>query len=270
MTLFHAYLGIFHRYGVVSAHGVAQKLLGVVTKYWNCLLVLLFPVFVAALNYRKNRTSKQNLLYLILSVNGFLFMLLAVCLGNAYLHYFFLGIPNLVLGILLCRDVMFKNMPFRKRVSVRNLATVLLLLLVVLNINHFFTRSAICASNILRLRSDTGFVTDANDIVEQVPAEDRDSIFVYAMPSCSMWYYSTNLYPPHRYCDWHSNYTRLSPEIKEELTEWIAQGGPAYIVTGENAEITPESIGQAVSDNYTLVYTNGHFSLYQLSSAAQS
>jgi hypothetical protein len=247
---------------------LSTKLITVFTKYWNCLLVLLFPVAVAILNF-KGKRSARNGLNLLLSANGFLFMMVAVTLGNAYLHYFLLGLPNLVLGITLLREGFSTDLAIFKKFSPAKMTAALLLLLVVLNCNHFLTHSAICGTKLLRLGSDARFAEVANDIVDQIPEESRDSVFAYSLPSCSQWYYATKLYPPTRHCDWHHNYTTLSPEIAAELTEWIAQGGPEYIVTTKNFEFYHVFITPAILENYTVVYTNEEYDLYRLNSLTQ-
>ena len=247
--------------------GLVEKLLGILTQYWGCLLVFLFPVMAAAFNFKQKQSGKNGL-YLLLAVNGFLFILLAVSMGNAYLHYFLIGLPNLVLGIILVREGFSMEKPLWKKLSLAKITAVLLLLVLALNANLFLSVSATCASRILNRETDSR-ISCAHDIVEHVPAEDRDSVFVYSLPSCSRWYYATGLFPPHRQCDWHSNYTVLSSDIAEELTEWIRQGGPVYIVTEKDFEFYHETITPAILNNYEIVYTNDEYDLYCFVSSTQ-
>ena len=101
------------------------------------------------------------------------------------------------------------------------------------------------------------------DIVYQVPEEERDLLYAYAVDiSCSKWYAQADLLPPIRYCDWQASYISMRPEIGVELSQWLEEDC-LWIVTQRDAEIAPQQIADVIAEQYMEAYSNEDYTLYR-------
>ncbi len=232
-----------------------QKLISTLTSHWMIVLAMVFPVFAAFLLSPKNRK------YCVFAISSLVLLLIGVSMGNGYLHYFTLGLPNIVFGLFLVLKA--ENLfliPKAKKWCFAAVCVVLTLL----QMPNFITAGGACVSRILDLKNDQT-VSQVLEIKSHIPREDYHSVYAYTKTSCSAWYSIAELYPPNKYCDWQDHYMALSPQIKEELTGYFedSDSAPRWLVTSTTRPIETKAINEIIDSEYTLYAENEMFRLFK-------
>ena len=101
-----------------------------------------------------------------------------------------------------------------------------------------------------------------NDILNQIPDNEKNSIYLYGFESCSQWYAKAGIFPPNRYCDWQPHWIILYPEIGLELQKTIASKELIWIVLPAGQNVWPDEINDAIFANYYEYYSNELYSLF--------
>ncbi len=230
-----------------------EKVLSTCAQHWAIVLAMLFPVFVTFILSPKNRK------YCVFSVSSFVLLMIAVCMGNGYMHYFTLGLPNIVFGLLMIlkQDGLSRFSTGRKWI----LATVCVALSL-LQMPSFVIAGGACATRILNLKNDRT-CSQVLEIKSHIPEEDYSKVYAYTKTSCSAWYQIADLFPPNRYCDWQDHYMALSPKIKEEFTHYFEESGPEWLVTSTTRPIESKEINEIIDAEYTLYAENDMFRLFK-------
>ena len=240
---------------------LTEKLRNVITQMYACVILALLPVVALALR------RVRNWQYWLLSVSSFLLLLLAATMGNAYLHYFVLGIPNLVLGLAFLPEQSEEMQPAAGNGKARTAAATLLVL-------GMFVLP--CRNTWTNWQTNLGWIRDAAagveslqthqiwGILSHIPKSEYDSVYAYGMESCSVWYDRAGMLPAHRYCDWQEHYISLNPEIGEELAAWLEEEPVKWIVIPMNYQIAPERIAEAVEAHYDVYADNGAYILLKV------
>ncbi|MBQ7801868.1 MAG: hypothetical protein IJ375_06060 [Oscillospiraceae bacterium] len=231
---------------------LAQKARSVLSEMTGYVIIAVLPLVPLAVR------RERNWQYWVLAASSCALLLLAAAMGNAYLHYFTLGVPNLVLGLALLPEEGEEKGNLRQWVPVL-IALVMLLLparttLKSLQRNLNWMREA--ASGV-----ETAQSLQIRDIVSHIPESDYDSVYAYGMGSCSGWYAQAGLLPAHRYCDWQAHYIELNPEIEGELAQWMAEEQVRWIVLPADYEPAPARIARALEDHYQEYARNGAYVL---------
>ena len=233
-----------------------DKLHKLISDMERCLIWPALPLVVLA-GYQVKKWR-----YWLLSVSALGLLVIAATMGNAYLHYFILGIPNAVLGLALLAEKLSAE---GRGVKYAVVGTALVLAIAALfgaQWQYFQARTSFCKALIVEARTDSSVETAIESIKAAIPDEDRDRVYAYGFGSCSSWYAQANLFPAHRYCDWQKHYIELCPEIGEELDQWLRNQGPKWIVTMANTTIHPEQIAGAIAENYRIYAQNDYYILY--------
>lgn len=235
----------------------AEKLMTFRNNYLRCLLWMglgLGPLVI----YRVKKLRQW-----LLTISALGLLLVAVNMGNSYLHYFTLGIPNLVLGLAFAMEYGGKEDRGSNKGALlrRSACAVLIVAVLVIQLPFYTANLSICRER----RNSRNTDDQITQIVQMIPQEQRSSVYVYGLRSCSNWYVQAGLFPAHRYCDWQAHYIELVPEIGNELENWLRDQGPAWVIIPEDLDITTARIGDALLDHYRVYGENASYIIYQRS-----
>ncbi|MBO4939051.1 MAG: hypothetical protein J6C98_08670 [Oscillospiraceae bacterium] len=226
--------------------GMAQKLAGIPKRL---VPIMLLPAIVPAIRRQKD----WRIWMLTLSAVG-LFLVAAV-MGNGYLHYMTLGIPNLVLALALAAE----GIAGEKRDMIRGGALAVLAVLSFALLWPKLQHQIATSTEEIRIGSQLfGSRAALLEMNDQIPAED--SVYTYGH-ACSAWYARTGRFPGHRYCDWQEHYITLNPEVGDELAAWLGEENPDWIVIPLHYQFAPQQIAQVVADHYHEYSRNGAYIL---------
>lgn len=237
---------------------LVRKAYDLLSGMWAYVLIALLPVMVLAV-YRVRCWR-----YWLLSVSSFGLLALAAAMGNGYLHYFTLGIPNLVLGFGLLLEQLVKahTLPATRWDRRKAAAVLLSALMFALPCRTSLTYAQMNLGWIRNAGTQTKEAQDIQDIKSCIPESDYGSVYAYGMASCSSWYAEADLLPSHRYCDWQAHYIGLNPEIGDELAAWLAAETPKWVVVPADRMIAPEQIAEAIYGHYREHARNDAYILY--------
>lgn len=257
--------------------------------------------------------SKKKWPLLLLSVSSAVILLIAVSMGDGYLHYFSLQLPNAVLALYFlisaclgnCETDINNQSYNKESIQKKNLGNakkepqkkdeenvlekiekdnqdnsdknktlhiiriVLSVCIVILAIGMQkdvirdktlavanYTIQSVCQGN-----PDEGDVAYIQDVMGQIPDDEKDSVYLYGFGSCSQWYAKAGIFPPNKYCDWQPHWIILYPEIKAELLDYIGSRYAKWIVLPNGGEIWPNEIKNSIYENYTEFFVNDYYIL---------
>ena len=234
------------------------KLRGLLTGiYMPCLIFPWLPVVVQIL------TRERRWHYWLLSVSSAALVCIAITMGNGYLHYFTLSLPNIVLALMLW--VEYNNGTLAQKVpKILRVAVIAAVCFLIAGVAVLAPRMPALQKALSNYAVTTGDQSDKNlaQIRAMIPQEDADSVYIYAVESCSAWYAEAGLFPANRYCDWQAHYIQLNPQIGAQLESWLRTDGAKWIVASVQNKIAPMSIREAVEENYTVQFQNDDYILY--------
>lgn len=269
--------------------------------------------------------SKKKWPLLLLSVSSAVILLIAVSMGDGYLHYFSLQLPNAVLALYFlisaclencetdindssyCRESVQENnlSNIQKETQEKNLGNtkkepqkndeenvlekiekdnqdnsdknktlhiiriVLSVCIVILAIcmqKDVIRDKTLAGANytiqsVRQGNPDEGDVAYIQDVMGQIPDDEKDSVYLYGFGSCSQWYAKAGIFPPNKYCDWQPHWIILYPEIKAELLDYIGSHSAKWIVLPNGGEIWPDEIKNSIYENYTEFFVNDYYIL---------
>ena len=260
-----------------SEIGFAEKLGNVFSTFKLFLLLLLLPIVVCMI-YREKWYVK------LLAISSALLILVAVTMGNAYLHYFTLLVPHVVTGICIAYKNGGKILKVRK-----NIVCIICCTLLFVANSVWIAKSAVkgcftlysfaiaepnsgaldgLTEKLLTIPSvaENIYTGEENnvalDVASHIPESDRDSVYCFGDEYWSWWYGVTGILPDYKYLDWHVNYMELMPDLDTEIATWIASDGSAWIVTIKDENISDE-VSEVIAANYTEEYSNEKYTLYR-------
>lgn len=257
--------------------------------------------------------SKKKWPLLLLSVSSAVILLIAVSMGDGYLHYFSLQLPNAVLALYFLigtclgncetdinnqsynkESIQKKNLGSTKKEPQKNdeenvlekiekdnqdnsdknktlriIRIVLSVCIVILAIcmqKDVIRDKTLAVANytiqsVRQGNPDEGDVTYIQDVMGQIPDDEKDSVYLYGFGSCSQWYAKAGIFPPNKYCDWQPHWIILYPEIKAELLDYIGSRYAKWIVLPNGGEIWPDEIKNSIYENYTEFFVNDYYIL---------
>ena len=257
--------------------------------------------------------SKKKWPLLLLSVSSAVILLIAVSMGDGYLHYFSLQLPNAVLALYFLigtclgncetdinnqnynkESIQIKNLGNTKKEPQKNdeenvlekiekdhqdnsdknktlhiIRIVLSVCIVILAIcmqKDVIRDKTLAVANytiqsVRQGNPDEGDVAYIQDVMGQIPDEEKDSVYLYGFGSCSQWYAKAGIFPPNKYCDWQPHWIILYPEIKDELLDYIGSCYAKWIVLPNGGEIWPDEIKNSIYENYTEFFVNDYYIL---------
>lgn len=220
--------------------------------------------------------SKKKWPLLLLSVSSAVILLIAVSMGDGYLHYFSLQLPNAVLALYFLISACLGNSEtdindssYCRESVQENIKIVLSVCIVILAIGmqkNVIRDKTLAVANytvqsIRQGNPDEGDVAYIQDIMNQIPDDEKDSVYLYGFGSCSQWYAKAGIFPPNKYCDWQPHWIILYPEIKDELLDYIGSRSAKWIVLPNGGEIWPDEIKNSIYENYTEFFVNDYYIL---------
>ena len=227
-----------------------------------CLALLLLPA-VPLIVYRQ-RDWKQWLFFAASAAA----VLVAALMGNGYCHYFVLVLPNLAFGgyVTICGAKRGLQWRKGKRALCLVLTGALSLGLLAVPWRLFRIRALeevsyamYCVRYDVEERQDYDAI---QTLVERIPLDQRDSVYVYGLVSCSAWYLQADMLPPVKYCDWQSHYIQLVPEIGKEIHDFLSSPDARWVVTGQG-KMEPESIDELLREKYQIREKTDHYCLWE-------
>jgi len=220
--------------------------------FWTAYIIL----FLGTLIYcYKNR--KWSLI--LLSSFLLFFGLISTRFGLYVHHYAILNIPLLVLGLSL---IMYSYRTFLTKRSAGIATLIISCLLLVGN-----TALKYDTSRSRKDFDDTAFINESDEVMKQIPYNQRDSLYVYNVHP--RFYLYADIGPYYKYFvlqEWHGVH---DPQIYDQIKDEMASRPPLWIVmeSGYTAEDNympkNEYFFKMLEDDYTLYYENDGFDLYK-------
>lgn len=249
---------------------MADRFMLVKNFVWPMIVIGMVSIFLYFTSFKK----KWPLL--LLSVSSAVILLIAVSMGDGYLHYFSLQLPNAVLALYFlistclgnCETDINDSSYCRESVQ-ENIKIVLSVCIVILAVGmqkDVIRDKTLAVANytvqsIRQGNPDEGDVVYIQDIMNQIPDDEKDSVYLYGFGSCSQWYAKAGIFPPNKYCDWQPHWIILYPEIKDELLDYIGSHSSKWIVLPNGGEIWPDEIKNSIYENYTEFFVNDYYIL---------
>lgn len=249
---------------------MADRFMLVKNFVWPMIVIGMVSIFLYFTSFKK----KWPLL--LLSVSSAVILLIAVSMGDGYLHYFSLQLPNAVLALYFlistclgnCETDINDSSYCRESVQ-ENIKIVLSVCIVILAVGmqkDVIRDKTLAVANytvqsIRQGNPDEGDVVYIQDIMNQIPDDEKDSVYLYGFGSCSQWYAKAGIFPPNKYCDWQPHWIILYPEIKDELLDYIGSHSSKWIVLPNGGEIWPDEIKNFIYENYTEFFVNDYYIL---------
>lgn len=266
---------------------MADRFMLVKNFVWPMIVVGMVSIFLYFTSFKK----KWPLL--LLSVSSAVILLIAVSMGDGYLHYFSLQLPNAVLALYFfistclgncktdindssyCRENVLKkiekdnqdNTGKNKTLHIIQIVLSVCIVILAIGMQKDVIRDKTLAvanytvQSIRQGNPDEGDVVYIQDIMNQIPDDEKDSVYLYGFGSCSQWYAKAGIFPPNKYCDWQPHWIILYPEIKDELLDYIASRSAKWIVLPNGGEIWPDEIKNSIYENYTEFFVNNYYIL---------
>lgn len=266
---------------------IADRFMLVKNFVWPMILIGMVSIFLYFTG------SKKKWPLLLLSVSSAVILLIAVSMGDGYLHYFSLQLPNAVLALYFligtclgncktdindsnyCREKVLKKIEkdnqdnTAKNKTLHIIQIVLSVCIVIFAIcmqKDVIQDKTLAVANytiqsIRQGNPDEGDVIYIQNIMDQIPDNEKDSVYLYGFGSCSQWYAKAGIFPPNKYCDWQPHWIILYPEIKDELLDYIDSHSAKWIVLPNGGEIWPYEIKNSIYENYTEFFVNDYYIL---------
>ncbi|MBQ7801867.1 MAG: hypothetical protein IJ375_06055 [Oscillospiraceae bacterium] len=251
---------------------LASRLAMIREDYMAFVYLALLPLGVLAL-YRVKDWRKW-----LLAASSFAVFLAAVLMGNVYVHYFTLALPNLVLAMAFWLEALGEKAALR-RWDLKKALVVALTVLCFLPMGDLLTVQYDTSATVRYWKSIGAGRWKRDyclDIASWIPEEERGSVYAYGMAtyaggmySCSNFYVQAQLLPSHRYCDWQEHYIELNPEMGEELAAWLAAENPKWVIVPVEYTIQPEQIAEAINGHYHEHVRNDTYILYAANSKTE-
>lgn len=244
-----------------TEYDLQTRLIAIKLFIWPMILIACIPIFVLFIYMKKDWKL------FLLSISSAIILFIAVSMGDGYLHYFSLQLPNAMLGLylfILCwqeENISKKNIYIGKII----LSVFVIGICILLQKETIEARTIFIAKdsikNVLNDKPEDLDVPYIKDIVEKIPESDQDSLYLYGFESCSQWYAKAGLFPANKYCDWQLHWIVLYPEIEGEIKDALSTKEIKWVLLPTGQTVWPESIHQTIYEKYEEYYINDLYTL---------
>lgn len=229
---------------------------------WPMIMISIIPILILLI------FLKRDWKLWFLSASSAIILFIAVSMGDGYLHYFSLQLPNVVLSVYIfitcCKEDNSKEK--WKKILKYSLSVIAICICILLQKQNIQNKTIYIAKesikSVLNGNPQEFDVAYINEIMDYIPDNEKDSIYLYGFGSCSQWYAKAGIFPPNRYCDWQPHWIILYPEIGLELQKTIASKELIWIVLPAGQNVWPDEINDAIFANYYEYYSNEFYSLF--------
>ncbi len=244
------------------------------TMRWPLLIVFFMEILICLKMYRHECKK-----VIILLLNCFV-MFMVLTLGNAYIHYYQILIPSMLLVFWMWWQYKEENTATNKGVII------FICVSIVVNLVYFvpYSGRVVAAVGVNSQKiADTSFGQFArkieqldsygrgsygyesqekvNDIMSKIPENARNSVFNYE--TNPHWLLLSGLKPYSKYCITADHFSCLSDEIADDLQNMFENRSPQYVVTNTNVIIDNVNVKGNLQNSYRMIYQNKEYTLYQ-------
>ncbi len=233
-------------YAQNGTHRKAEKILDLLCKMSPLFLSL--PLGLIYITKSKEKYNFKN----IGGVNILSSAILALTLflGNAYLHYFMLLIPNITINLcllihLICHKRIAREMHYCKFA---------LLMALVISIHSYFPHAVNERKSLFVDLFDKSYLSTYEHFLEQgnlIPPEERDNVWGYRVHP--RWFAINNILPCYKYEYNQTIPIANNPSIGDEIHEWLNNTTTLWIVASPIEKVNDNVLKQKLSSEYELI-----------------
>lgn len=189
-----------------------------------------------------------------LVVAGSVAIFFVISSGNSYVHYFTLALPLIPLGEVCVFSLMQAKPKLKKILLIAGIAVILPCVGVYMAGE---VKKAQQKIPVYLAEDET-----VREIVLQIPEDEKDAVFGYNLdPS---WWLRAGMFPCNKYSFWQNHYIALMPKIAGELTAFLDERPPLWLVLPAKQGKQPDFLTNKLDSNYRLFYSNDGYQLYHL------
>lgn len=224
---------------------------------WRNVMILVLLSVGTYLHYKKNGDKK----IIVLAVSTFLFSICTSSVGELYKHYAILMIPVTVLAVML----LVMSVQKEKTINILCKVTVLAfgVLFIIQTVKIFTTRDKV-------YNELAAYKVEANDILKDIPLEDKGTIYFYSVDS--QFYPLMEINSNHKYFflpEWLGSFDEnINQEINSMMT---SEDRPLWVLMEKELRDKVKSEGKTnigfekiIETDYQLFYENDTFLLYKV------
>ncbi|MCI8814968.1 MAG: glycosyltransferase family 39 protein [Lachnospiraceae bacterium] len=254
-------LGIYGFSTGYALHGLNKGLQGWIA--WILKSMPLIAVIVTAPVYAK-KSSKE--LGICVFFSGIM-ILLSLCLGNSYMHYFTLAVPLYLVGICMMQNLMNgKNLKNTLCILWQKKGVYICIFLALIFTWGYYGARLVIYSGGNFLKLTTHYYKEESDLHRKqasvIPEEDKGHVLAYNIPA--KWYMETDTIPCFRYAAFQEDFRRGIPEMDEEFEDMFENTPPKWIAVGELEQVEMYVLKEALERKYELVSEVDGISIFKL------
>lgn len=221
------------------------------------IIIIIYPIPLAMIS--KDKKTEKCLLAYISGIVTFV----ATFVGRNYIHYYVLGLPNLLFAfylIILDRDY-FKE-------KLKNKCVICIIGLIFVIQSYYFANVTI--KNCLQIADYSISEKKSNyyediyseyfDLVKYIPDNEKDKVWGWG--TNSRLYLQTDLYPCIKYFDYLYQYTAYE-DLRNDMINLLLEKKPLWIIASNSLAI-PDYLTPVFS-TYCQYYSTDNYTLYKLS-----
>ena len=241
-----------------SEDGFAEHLQALFASWMLCIPTLL-PVFTSFL------TSSHRKNWVLLSGVAALATLVACGCGNAYYHYFLIGVPLSVLGFSFVLRFALQTTARRR---LRAGFSILLAIVLLFSQSKLFFHQAPKWLSLPDQGEKGEYTLELEWFAQQIPVEEKQSVLCHNVVAADA-YLIMDVYPCNRYCMWQEHYVDLDPEIGKEISEATAEEPIQWILAQMECEKLPDYYTAPEGYSYEVEVSGEFFNLWHLTALAE-
>ncbi len=183
----------------------------------------------------------------------------AACLsGQSFLHYVMIAVPVLPISFI----ILFKHIPFLNEKITGKIRIAFTALLVLALVGTSVLTLMIVPAEIGDPNVINAYKTDALEMAENIPEDERNSVFGYHLEP--KWYVITDIIPTGRYFTMQEFMAETDETITTFINDLFENEPPKWLVLSEPTTVTNEFVQEKIETEYEFVMENSTGLLYSL------